>query len=214
MNRASMKMKFGKCAYCGEWSELTRDHIPPKCLFGPPRPSNLITVPSCDPCNRELSRDDEYFRLVLTLGIDSTKFPRESSESLRAIKSLGRPDSLGFARMFQRSYATNPARIAVDEKRVKVVLHRVTRGLFYHHRSERLPPTVPFDCRLIDLTGGISELGREVIAGLEGNLSTIGNGAFRYAYDLEPWREPDPFGTTWLMRFYDHRTFFCMTAST
>ena len=207
-------MKIGNCAYCGERRELTRDHIPPKCVFGSPRPSNLITVPSCRPCNHQLSKDDEYFRLVLTLGIDSAKFPKESSESVRAIKSLSRPESLGFAHKLQRNYMLHPARIAVDETRVKTVLHRITRGLFYHHKLERLPPTIRFECRLIDVTGDISALGREIITGLRGNLSTIGEGAFRYACNFEPWRDPDPYGTTWLMQFYDHRTFFCMTAST
>ena len=39
--------KEGKCIYCGNWAELTKDHIPPKCLFTDPKPENLITIPCC-----------------------------------------------------------------------------------------------------------------------------------------------------------------------
>ena len=53
--------------------------------------------------------------------------------------------------------------------------------------------------------------GRERINRLRGNLTTVGQGVFRYAF--EAFEPPDPFGTTWLMRFYDHKTFFCITAS-
>lgn len=38
------------------------DHIPPKGFFPPPKPSNLITVPCCEPCNASYARDDEAVR--------------------------------------------------------------------------------------------------------------------------------------------------------
>ena len=39
----------------------------------------------------------------------------------------------------------------------------------------------------------------------------VGGGVFRYAF--EPFQPPEPFGAAWLLRFYDHKTFFCTTAS-
>jgi hypothetical protein len=63
---ASMgELDMKHCAICGKPCETTtRDHIPPKGLFGKPLPDNLLTVPSCQQCNQEASGDDEYFRLL------------------------------------------------------------------------------------------------------------------------------------------------------
>ena len=70
-NNSKKKPKnYGECVYCGREAQLTSDHIPPKNLFPKPRPSNLITVPSCKRCNRSASKDDEYLRLVLVMRED------------------------------------------------------------------------------------------------------------------------------------------------
>ena len=52
-----------KCFLCGSREQITDDHVPPQGFFPPPLPNNLITVPCCDPCHRNLSKDDEAFRL-------------------------------------------------------------------------------------------------------------------------------------------------------
>jgi hypothetical protein len=204
-------MKAGECAYCGKRRDLTRDHVPPSCLFSKPRPNDLITVPSCGPCNSELSKHDEYFRIAITTGIDAAKFPRENADLVRAINNLMRPSSQGFARKLLRSYEANPARLKIDRERIGIVLHRITRGLFYHHANSRLPEWVPFEPCVVDPSREVAPVGREQINRLEENLKTIGQGNFRYAF--ERFTPHDPFGTIWLMRFYDDRTFFCITAS-
>ena len=51
------------CYLCGAAHRLTKDHIPPKGFFPPPRPSNLITVPCCKTCNESYSKDDEAVRV-------------------------------------------------------------------------------------------------------------------------------------------------------
>jgi hypothetical protein len=191
--------------------ELTRDHVPPRCLFSKPRPHDLVTVPCCDACNRELFKHDEYFRLAITAGIDKQKFPKENADSVRAINSLIRPSSQGFTRFLLQNYKSNPSRLTVDPLRIQIVLYRIARGLFYHHSGERLPGTIAFVFRLIDASLKTNSDGRERINRLDGKLITIGQGVFRYAF--EAFEQPDPFGTAWLMRFYDHKTFFCITAS-
>lgn len=72
-------------------------------------------------------------------------------------------------------------------------------------------PEVAFEASPIDGSQKISAEGRERINRLNENLTTIGQGVFRYAF--EPFEPPDPYGTVWLMRFYDNKTFFCVTAS-
>lgn len=53
-----------RCYLCGSYKDLTRDHVPPKCLFPKPRPSDLLTLPCCYECNNSASDDDEYLRLA------------------------------------------------------------------------------------------------------------------------------------------------------
>ena len=65
-------MKKGKdsCYLCDTDQNLTREHIPPRCLFPKPRPSNLHTVACCFDCNNSASQDDEYFRLVTSMYVN------------------------------------------------------------------------------------------------------------------------------------------------
>jgi hypothetical protein len=204
-------MDFGECVYCGEQRELTRDHVPPRCLFSKPRPSNLVTVPCCQACNSEFQKYDEYFRLAITTGIDAANFPKELSDSVRAINNLSRPASHGLARFMLKDYERNPARLTIDAARIEVVLYRITRGLFYHHRNVRVPRNIAFAFRMVDENLKTNAQGQDRINRLAEDLTTIGLGTFRYAF--EPFEPPDPFSTAWLMRFYDHKTFFCITAS-
>jgi hypothetical protein len=103
-------MEFGECVYCGEQRELTRDHVPPRCLFSKPRPSDLITVPCCAHCNGDFQKHDEYFRIAITTGIDLEKFPKENADSIRALKNLAQP-ALASPGVFLRT--TNRNRLAL-----------------------------------------------------------------------------------------------------
>ena len=49
------------CIYCGGKLKVTDDHVPPKSFYPKPRPSNLITVPSCLKCNQTIGKDEEFF---------------------------------------------------------------------------------------------------------------------------------------------------------
>lgn len=74
-----MQIERTKCYLCGvplvrkaKGVEGNRsvDHVPPKGLFPRPLPNDLLTVPCCIRCNGEKSRDDEFFRLIATMGIN------------------------------------------------------------------------------------------------------------------------------------------------
>jgi hypothetical protein len=132
------------CVYCGELGDLTRDHVPPRCLFSKPRPSNLVTVPCRPKCNGELSKHDEYFRIAITTGIDRERFPKENADSVQAINNLARPASQRFARALLQSYEPNSGCISFDGYRIEVMVWRITRGLFYHHTGVCVPSTTAF----------------------------------------------------------------------
>src|ERR1017187_4910989 len=59
----------GHCIHCGVYLDATnmsRDHVPSKCLLRPPYPKQLPAVEVCKSCNQGFSRDEEY--LVAFLG--------------------------------------------------------------------------------------------------------------------------------------------------
>ena len=95
------KSKKGICVYCGTYSRITKDHIPPKNLFGQPRPSNLITVPCCDTCNISFSKDDEYFRFSISIRDDI--FEDVQNIYSKVMRSLHKPNKVGFRNNFLRT---------------------------------------------------------------------------------------------------------------
>jgi hypothetical protein len=197
---------------------MTRDHIPPRSLFSKPRPNvlitvpnDLITVPSCYFCNKGASKHDEYFNLVVKLGIDRNRFPNEYADSLDTTYNLARPKSLRFARSLLQGYRPALSLLELDRDRIGIVLHRIVRGLFYHDIRMRLPEFVPFRFVSISHEPRIAAALSSGINSLAKGLKSIGGGVFRYAFaQCAP---PDPFVTAWLLSFYDHHRFFCFTSS-
>src|SRR5438309_2111083 len=73
--RKKGERRTGECVYCGKIMETTRDHVIPRCLFPPPLPENMITVQTCDPCNRAKSLDDGMLRDMLSTDIAARNSP-------------------------------------------------------------------------------------------------------------------------------------------
>src|SRR3954447_2286562 len=97
----SRKRDRGPCVYCDK-PATTRDHIPPRCLFGENKPSNLVTVPACEKCNNGAARDDEYaMRLALVEGTQRTQAGREVDEAFN--RAIARPQAKGLLTGFMRT---------------------------------------------------------------------------------------------------------------
>ncbi len=130
------------CYLCGK-PATTKDHVPPKTLFAPPRPHNLITLPCCAECNGAYALDEEYFRNNISM-ISDHRNAREIWEATR------------------RSYKRNPKILADIDKRIlpvkagpillpavrfdaartNRVLIKIARGLVCHHTGRKLPQQV------------------------------------------------------------------------
>ncbi len=217
---ASKRGKAESCVYCGATERLTRDHIPPKSLFGGPRPQ-LITVPCCRSCNQSFAKDDEYFRQELANRLDLKANP-EVRKILRAVyRSWERPEGQGLRRAFAETlmpvdvirpsglWVGRATGFVVRLRRLERVAARITKGLFYHEFGERLPDTC---AALAVCESGLPELGADdlrIIRTLTATApKTIGERVFSY------WshRAPDhPATSVWVLVFFEKVLFLCWT---
>lgn len=143
-------MKVGQCVYCGEQKELTKDHVPPKCLFNKPKPNTLVTVPCCNDCNKDAQKDDEYFRNAIVMREDVFQNLEAKIAYQKVIASFINPEQLLFKNYFYKSierkvvYSNLGLNLGTkylfnaDLKRINNVIRRITKGLFYHHKKTRL----------------------------------------------------------------------------
>lgn len=140
-----------KCIYCGSDEDLTRDHIPPQCLFPNPKPSNMITVPACRTCNGKWSQDDEYFRAVMVSDIKVWDNPNAQKVNQSLLRSVRKPNKRGFAAMIRQSlhdvelrtssglYLGKTPAFVVDAKRFNATAERIFRGLYFWERKYNIP---------------------------------------------------------------------------
>ena len=142
------------CTYCDNPAD-TKDHIPPKCLFPKPRPSSLITVPSCSNCNKSYSKDDEYLRDVLSFREELSDNPFIMQLNNAINRRLDPSRSEGYFNYIHRRMAEEAVRTEAgiylgikatfyeDLSRIERVLERMTKGLYRHCTGNKL--TAGFD---------------------------------------------------------------------
>jgi hypothetical protein len=146
-----------ECAYCGKPRE-TMDHVPPRGIYGDvvPHGVNLVTVPSCGPCNNGCSADDTYFRdfLFMTCGKELGDVPNQILRPpvARSVVHAGKKHRTPIMEItkggrpiwgYSSSGKTLIPATAVffDWAAVHRVLIRTTRGLYWKHWKQRVPST-------------------------------------------------------------------------
>lgn len=143
---------------------------------------------------------------MVKAGIDQKRFPNEVADSIRTINSLAKPRRLGFAISLYKKYESNPGRHNIDVARIGRTLYRIVRGLFYHNTKIRLAESVTFKFLSINDQPTKAAALTDVISALTKQLTTIGDGIFRYSFEQF---QPLTLATVWLMTFYDHQKFLC-----
>lgn len=145
------KKEKGICPFCLKNKELTDDHIPPKNLFPKPRPNTLITVKSCKLCNSNTSKDDEYFRLMLTMMDGLGTNPLVSNNQDIVVRSLARKEAQGLAVEFLKNiqyapvftinglYMRHKSIYCIDDRRLSSTAIKIVKGLFYHEFKKPVP---------------------------------------------------------------------------
>lgn len=142
------------CYLCGFRTASTRDHLFPPGLFPKPLPTNLPTLPACERCNQELSKDEELFRVFMAIGM-----AYESNAGFDVWTKRIRPDLRGRRRGLRPllQSMTKVARVVsqtgislgrtlvleVEPEPINRVLRKIAKGLYFLDTSgEVLPDNV------------------------------------------------------------------------
>ncbi len=205
------------CVHCAVREATTADHIPPKGLYAPPRPSDLLTVPSCEECNGGASMDDEYMRTFLTLKERAGDHPDAKTQVNATMRSLRRNRITGFGRAFLKTVkpvnVTTPAGLIlrkalsyeVSFERLEPVVVRIVKGLYWHHEHARIGPEYNvgalFEDGLHDLDSETRQQLNETIVRplLQSSLRSTPRNVLRYRYVVARGDEPI---SAWLFEFY------------
>ncbi|MEI6040515.1 MAG: hypothetical protein WCP93_04170 [Candidatus Berkelbacteria bacterium] len=82
-----------KCYLCGDQSDLDREHVIPKVIFRPNRPTNPIILKSCKRCNNNLKGKNEEY---MVRAIQLTSFNEEAQKGFdKAINGFNKGQGLG-----------------------------------------------------------------------------------------------------------------------
>ena len=219
------RQKRERCVYCRSSENLTRDHIPPKSFFPPPRPSNLITVPCCRECHGEYTENDAYLRnyLIFSSQCRWHRAARQLHES--GLRSLQDPNAGELSNpLFNTGNQSWPGNlvpslpydygvtVAPDHERIEDVIERIVVGLFWIENDKYLPSDYSVD------VAGTNELNnrywsiQESIRRLKNEEESvnIGDGVFQYWWSRAEDAPPEETHCSdWLLQFYEGTTFLC-----
>ena len=215
------------CVYCGAAEELTADHVPPKCLFDRPLPTNLVTVPACAKCNQRLGTDDEYFKTAMLFRWDTTCHPAADARRESAMRAVSRPGAGGFRRLFTDTIQSAPivlssglyvepgGRFEVDGERILGVVARIARGLHYAKVGKPLPSEQDVHV-LVDEELQQSDPATRM--DLLRSWAPITKGEPEWIGKDETfgffWQSPGLHSSAWLMIFYSKIIFYAATSPT
>lgn len=182
------------CIYCGSCEDMTIDHIPPKALFPEPRPSNMLTVPSCRACNESFSKDDEYFRTVMVSSATVYNDPNVQAVNAKLLRSMTRPEASKMATAIRKSlhvvdikspggiYLGRSPALKVSAKRFNRVTQKIASGLFYVIHDYPVPPGYEIKCIFKDSFFGFPADFIEYAKGFWTQPITVGGNIFSYSY--------------------------------
>jgi hypothetical protein len=221
-----MDKKIVVCTYCGKSNPETFDHVPPACIFPDPKPKNLITVPCCINCNRDASKDDEYFKMMIALRGDVVTKPSGQILVQSVFRALSNPKKRRMLYALRRHmrpvtvnspsglYLGKGALYDVSLQRLDKVAVRIVKGLFFKEEGHLLPSS--YDVKAFEESGLIdinSDVRRSIESIVIHLYSTpprvIQPGIFQFWYYAVP---EDINTSVWLLRFYESVNFICLTA--
>ncbi len=201
----------GFCVDCGNTSDITVDHVIPRCLFPGRIPKDALVVAACPTCNGVMkSSFDAYLRDLLV--VDTNSYETTIAQQLHP--------------KFQRAFARNQSNLMRDflndneildvvdtsgnlvkhvvtsekaNEQIENVMVMIERGLYHYYLDTTLPSNVPFEViRVFD---------RDTFEKIESELyerggfyAPLGDGnIFECTFSLLP---EDSCVSIWLLTFY------------
>lgn len=139
-----MSSKYN-CLYC-KGDACTKDHVPSKNLLEKPYPSNLLTIPSCEKCNKSFSLDEEYFLNVLVEISVSQTLLSKKEQGGNVYKARERSEGLK-RRIMDSFIQAEDGKIYFkpESERIKRVIEKIAFGLYYH-KYKRCPDMNYLNC--------------------------------------------------------------------
>lgn len=135
-------MDIGRTCYACEKMATSYEHIPPKSFFAgiDYQDRKLIKVPSCEEHNLQKTGDDEYFRNLLSMHIDSKDqalalFHKKTLRSLHDSPTKMKNFMGGVRKIYFHGQPTGV--LSVDETKVDIYFSLMARGLYYNHFLEK-----------------------------------------------------------------------------
>jgi len=206
---------MNKKCYCCNNIAISREHIPPKCLFLKPRPSDMITIPSCEKHNLEKSKDDEYFRWFI-----STACAEFSSEAVKLLKGKvirGLRRNPALLNMIMQGaikdidvyskggiWLGRRPGFKYNKNRILRILKLICKGLYYHHFNKRIISSHRF---VYEFNPNLDRNMIDAITNLK--LHNIGKGnVFSYRYYRKNVNNKDT--SMWIIMFYDSFLVICV----
>jgi hypothetical protein len=219
------RKRLAACTYCGKHAELTNDHVPPKCLFPPAEREHLVTVPACQKCNSGFSKDDEYFRLMLSVRIDlpendATAYIQDSTK-----RSLTRVEAAHFRKMLKSSvtrvpihtdagvYVGHAPAVQVDGNRLKRTCERTVKGLYAKFLKHPVPSSYAVQAVLFDFQRDYSGIDSPEVQEMLRALGRAKN-HHKFGSVLEVWyaiADDDPDSSLWCIRMHNVFTYLGFT---
>jgi len=205
-----------RCIYCGSTEELTRDHIPPKCFFPRPRPSDLITVTSCRACNQGVEKDEEFFLATFMFSeagvgqAGKALWKEQMKRSLFRERGVGRAIRSRLKIVSLNSpaglYLGNRYGLEIDYQRLDTVVRKTVRGLYLHEYGVPLALESVIDCRWLNTKQASDEAHRHVSRLPSG--SRRWPGVFEYRCERV---EDATDQSLWLLLFFDFAVWWAVT---
>ena len=144
------------CVYCGCGEGRTRDHVPPKCLIRSPYPADLLTVPACTDCNRDFSRDEEYFRLVI-VGLLCHTAEADLLFDGSLSRSMNRNRGLEDRMLGSLEASGNQVLLDIEYPRVFRIAEKIARGLEFVESGTLYSLDQRFEVEFHEVEGGSRE---------------------------------------------------------
>lgn len=140
-----MYQKFPNICYeCGiqlDQESLTKEHVPPKCIFPKNDNISLITVPSCIEHNGGKSNNDEHLLQIISLqilanekgqDIGVNKAVKSILRNRKRTKSLARDATLVYIDEEKTGQIKPTFAFKFDEDKFNNSISSICKGLYYH----------------------------------------------------------------------------------